>query len=250
MPSFNCSCDEGFYGNETLSELRISLLERLGYAAQVANPPPGMNGLLNNFLRRSQSFLYRRYRALQTERFYSWVMIPGERFYGVLENDERLYGGNFDNGEECARRLDTGKLSWVGVEDLNGVWSPLTAGIPPECYTSVDFSGLPARYEVRQCIEVFPAPAEAYTLRVKGHFGLSRFTEDDDQCTIDSELLFMWALANAKNHYGQPDAQDIATQAQTYLRDLIADSHGTRRYVPGTSSAPMRSRPVFLDLEG
>ena len=250
MPSFNCSCDEGFYENETLAELRVSVLERLGYAAQVSNPPPGMTGLLNNFLRRSQAFLYRRYRALQTERFYSWLMTPGERFYGILENDERLYGGNFDNGEECMRKLDAGRLTWVGVEDLNGTWCELTAGIPPEFYTSVESQGIPSRYEERQCIEVFPAPAEAYTLRVKGHFGLGRFTEDTDYCTIDSELLFMWALANAKNHYGQPDAKDIAAQAQTYLRDLISESHGTRRYVPGASPAPTRTKPLFLDLEG
>jgi hypothetical protein len=102
---------------------------------------------------------------------------------------------------------------------------------------------------VRQCIEVFPAPAEAYTLRVKGHFGLGRFTEDTDQCTIDSDLLFLWALANAKNHYRHPDAQDIASQANTYLLELVAAAHGTRRYVPGTRVADPHSRPVFLDME-
>lgn len=238
MPNFNCACDEGFYNAETLGELRTDLLVRLGYAAQAANPPPGMVPLLNSFLQRAQKTLYRRYRALQTERIYRWTMTPGERFYGIR-----------DNIDDCPKKLEPNRISWVGLTDLNGAWLSLSNGIPPEFYTSSMYNGMPSHYEIRQCIEIFPAPDAAYTLRVKGHFGLMRFTEDTDPCTIDSELLFMWALANAKNHYGQPDASDIAAQAQTYLRDLIAENHGTRRYVPGTIDVPAQSRPLFIDLE-
>jgi hypothetical protein len=238
MPNFNCECDEGFYNNETLGELRIDLLVRLGYAAQAANPPPGMVPLLDSFLSRAQKFLYKRYRALHTQRFYRWEMTPGERFYGIR-----------DNIDDCPKKLDPGRITWVGVEDLNGTWYELTRGIMPRFYTSVAFEGMPSHFEVRQCIEVFPAPQEAYTLRVKGHFGLQRFTEDADYCTIDSELLFMWALANAKNHYGQPDADDVAAQAQTYLKELVAETHGTNRYIPGTVRLSPQTPPLFLDLE-
>jgi hypothetical protein len=239
MVSFNCSCDEGFYGNETLLELRTSLMERLGYAAQADDPPPGMARLLDNFLRRGQNFLYRRHRALQTERFFSWPMVVGERFYDIP-----------DNSETCTKRLDAYKISYVGVEDLNGMWYPLAGGIPPEFYTMAAFNGLPSRYEIRQCIEVLPAPSAVYTLWVKGHFGLNRFTQDGDTTTLDSELVFLWALANAKNHYGQPDAADIATESKEYLRQLIAGSHGTRRYVPGVVDVPPMTPPIFLPLVG
>lgn len=238
MPNFNCECEEGFYGAETLADLRRDVLVRLGYAAQADNPPPGMADLIDNFLRRGQSFLYRRYKALRTERFYRWTMVPGERFYGIR-----------DNIDDCPRKLDVGRITWAGVEDMNGTWCALRNGVPPSFYTAVDFEGLPSHYEVRQCIEVFPAPDEAYTLRVKGHFGLERFTQDEDYCTLDSDLVFLWALANAKNHYGQPDANDVAAQAQTYLRELVAETHGTRRYVPGTIETPVQVRPLFLDLE-
>lgn len=240
MVVFNCSCDEGFYGNETLLELRTSMLERLGYAAQADNPPPGMAALIDNFLRRGQKFLYRRYRALETERFYQWPMTVGERFYDIPDNE--LDG--------CTKRLDAYKITGVYVEDLNGMWYPLIAGIPPTFYTMAAFNGMPQRYEVRQCIEILPAPSEEYTLWVKGHFGLMRFSEDDDVTTLDSELVFLWALANAKNHYGQPDAGDIAAQAQTYLRELIAGSHLTRRYVPGVMELPPATPPIFLPLQG
>jgi hypothetical protein len=238
MPNFNCECEDGFYGSETLADLRRDLLVRLGYAAQASAPPPGMALLLDNFLQRGQNFLYRRYRALRTERFYRWTMTPGERFYGIR-----------DNIDDCTRKLDQSKITWAGVEDLNSAWLPLRNGIPPEFYTSSVYDGMPSHYEVRQCIEVFPAPDEAYTLRVKGHFGLERFTEDTDTCTLDSDLVFMWALANAKNHYGQPDAQDVAAQAQTYLRELVAETHGTKRYIPGTTTAAALTRPLFVDVE-
>jgi hypothetical protein len=238
MPNFNCVCEDGFYTAETLVELRYDLLVMLGYSAQAENPPPGMATLLDTFLRRSQNFLYRRYKALQTERFYRWTMTVGERFYGLR-----------DNIDDCTKKIEPGQLTWVGVEDMNGTWVPLRRGIPPEFYTSVAFNGLPSHFELRQCLEVFPAPDEEYTLRVKGRFGLMRFVEDTDHCTIDSQLLFMWALANAKNHYRQPDAADVAAQAQTFLRDLIAETHATNRYIPGTSSLTPMTAPIFLDLD-
>lgn len=239
MAVFNCNCDEGFYGTETLLELRTSMLERLGYASQADNPPPGMARLVDNFLRRGQEFLHRRHRSLQTERFFSWPMVVGERFYDIPENQEA-----------CTKRLDAYKISGVYVEDLNGQWLPLICGIPPVYYTMANFNGLPARYEVRQCIEVLPAPSATYTLWVKGQFGLNRFTEDDDRTTLDSELVFLWALANAKNHYGQADAADTALQAQAYLRELVAGAHGTRRYIPGTVEVPPETPPIFLPLVG
>lgn len=238
-PVYNCSCDDES-DNETLSALRRRLLIRLGYAAQAENPPPGMASLLNEFLIGAQRFLYNRpaYRALRVERFFSWTMAPGVRMYDLPDNDET-----------CSKVLNPYKLSWVGVEDLNGVWYQLTSGIPPEFYTSVVFQGIPSRYEIRQCIEVFPAPAAAYKLRIKGQFGLTAFAADDDKTTIDSELVFLWALANAKAHYGQGDAEAVAAQANTYLGGLIAGTHGTKRYVPGTTPADPWTPPRFLPLD-
>lgn len=235
MTVYNAACDAGFYYSETLLNLRTDLLIRLGYSAQAANPPSGMAALLDNFLQRGQAFLYRRYKPLQTERFYSWTMVPGERFYGILANED-----------SCGKKVQFDRISSVWVVDLNGAWLPLRRGIDPAMFTSVDQEGIPARYEIRQNIEVFPAPSAAYTLMVKGHFGLLPFTEDTDVCTIDSELLFLWALANAKNHYGQADAGDIADEANTMLRDIIAASHGDARYVPGEQPLPTASQPIFL----
>ncbi len=236
---FNCECEDE-NPNETLAQLRRRLLVRLGYSAQADTPPPGMADLLDDFLVSAQRYLYRKYTALRTERFFSWTMDS--------DNAVRFYDLNA-NEDVCTKRMDAYRVSWVGISDITGpndTWLPLIEGIPPEFYTSANRPGVPTHYEIRQCIEVFPAPDRPYKLRIKAHFGLEAFADDDDQATIDSELLFLWALGVAKAHYGQPDAADVKQEAADYLKQLVHGSHGTARYVPGTEQLAATPTPIFL----
>lgn len=236
---FNCEC-EATSSFATLAALRTRMMIRLGYANQASNPPPGMVALLNEFLQDAQRTLYKAPTgALRTERFFKWTMTPGLRYYGI---------GNAEGA--CTKQLDEHKITWVGFQDLNLAWYPLAQGIPPELYTRVGLTvGYPSRYEIRSCIEIFPAPRAAYTLWIKGHFGLDPFAADGDQTTIDDELVFLVALGNAKAHYGQKDTNTVLTQAADYRRRLVAGSHATARYVPkGWSPAPM-TPPHFLPLD-
>lgn len=237
-PAFNCECDDD-YDYETYAMLRRRLLVRLGYAAQANTPPPGMVDLLNDFLQGSQRQLYLRYKELRTERFFTWTMTPGIRFYDIGDNDET-----------CTKRLNALRITWAGISDINEFWIPMTAGIPPEYYTSVLQPGLPARYDIRQCIEVFPAPDRAYKMRFKGQFRLPSAADFDDteQTAIDSELVFLYALANAKAHYGQADANNIAQEAKDYLGQINSGTHLTKRYVPGTLPLPSAPTPIFLPV--
>jgi hypothetical protein len=232
---YNCECDDTT-DYQTLAVLRARLMVRLGYAGQVNNPPPGMAALLSDFLQSSQRLLYMKYTELRTERFFTWTMEAGTRLYDLPDNDE-----------SCTKELNALKLSWAGVEDLNGAWYELASGIPPEFYTGITMDSIPQRYEIRQCIEVFPVPDAAYKLRIKGHYKLQAFTADGDQTTIDSELVFLWALATAKAHYGHPDANNIAAMANDYLGRLVGGKHGTKRYIPGTSPVLPVVRPVMRD---
>jgi hypothetical protein len=165
-----------------------------------------------------------------------------------MEVGERFYGITASAATGCNIVLDANRISGVWVEDLNGTFTPLTAGIPGFFYTSVANSGIPSRYAVRQCIEVYPAPAGEYTLWMLAH-ALARFEEDTDISTIDSELVTLWALAKGKGHYGHPDAKDVAAQAMEYLRDLVRGTHTTKQYIPGTVDLPPETMPVFLPLE-
>lgn len=222
VTSYNCVCSEE-NANATLAQLRGRLMSRLGYGAQAANPPPGMRDMLNDFLQSAQEALYRRYDVLRTERMFSWPLEAGVRLYDLPENAEQA---------TCTKQLDPRKLSWVGIE-RDGIWTALRCGIAPELYTH-DVTGRPERYEIRQCIEVWPVPEETNgNLVIKGRFGLETFAADTDKTTIDSEPVFLLALANAKAHYGQPDANNYVAQLETMMLNLVAGSHHTRRYVPG-----------------
>lgn len=237
MTNLNCECTVEPYGNVTLADIRQDVLIGLGYAAQLDNPPPGMEALANFWIKGAHKFLYRKYRALHTQRYYSWPMIAGQRFYGRTSS----------RSTACMISLDPSRISGVWVEDLNGTFTPLRAGIPATFYTSVANQGIPSRYAIRQGVEVFPAPAGAYTLWMLAH-AIARFEQDTDVSTIDSELVTLWALAKGKAHYGQPDANDVAANSLEYLRDLVRGTHTTKTYTPGVIALPPETQPVFLPL--
>lgn len=243
MAVFNPACDDG-NTNRTLAQLRLDLLIRLGYAAQAANPPPGMNDLLNSFINGAHRMIYRSYKALRTERFFTWTMVAGERFYGIRGNDEATV-----EPIECSSLLDPYGVTWVGLEDLNGVWYPLIEGINPQVYTRADLTpGWPQYYEIRSFVEVFPEPQAAYKLRVKGHFGPGTLTADGDKPVVDDEAVLLLAIAQAKSHYSQPDASQYYQQSFNHIASLVAGSHGTARYIPGANEPPLRTPPVFLPV--
>lgn len=237
---FNCDCD-AVSPWDTLANLRTRMLIRLGYPNQIANPPPGMAALIDEFLRSAQKEIYRQVQRAgrRTERFFKWTMVPQQRFYGIA--DEEL---------ACAV-LDVEKITWVGFEDLNKAWYRLDDGIPPEYYTRANINfGWPTRYEIRSCIEIFPAPQAAYTLWIKGDFDLAPLVADTDRCTIDDEAVFLLALGNAKSDRGQKDSQLVLTQAGNYIKGVVAGAHGTKRYVPRSQSENPLTPPRFIPLGG
>lgn len=321
--SFNCECED-VNDNLTLAEYRTRMMRRLGFSTTASNPPPGMADMLTVFLQDAQDFLYYKYPALRTRRFFRWSMVEGERFYGIRENDENwttlevtlefdvvkvlpddlagrkvkftakedplpepleegveyyLQGAEgaghyqvsetadgaplvfegpvdadatYQPGTECMLNMEPYKnIEGAWVEDINGTWFPMAAGIPPYMYTTVSQPSLPCRYEIRQCIEVFPAPQHGqYKLWIKGHFGKRRFTADNDKPTIDGHLVYLWALGNALDYYGKPSAAGVISQAREHLGSLVAGTHGSRRYVPGTRPLPPAVMPVMAPFPG
>jgi hypothetical protein len=233
--------DASGYPSQTLGELRQRLMIGLGYAMQAANPTPGMVLFCNDKLLSAQNFLYRRYQALHTRRFFRWKLIPGQRFYSLKDNDEDVIAN---------LQLDPNKaIEWAGIQDTRNVWYPLIKGIPPQLYTMLENPWRPARYDIGRAIEVYPAPDQTYWLWIKGNLGLMSFVNDTDTTTLDSELVYLFALATAKAHYGQPDANNIASMANTYRGELIAGTHATGHYVPGTIAIPPAVRPTLIGYQ-
>lgn len=240
--NYNCDrLDFSGFPSQTLAQLRQRVLIKLGFANQAANPPPGMALFVNNELVSAQNYLYRQYPALHTRRFFRWKLIPGQRFYSLKDNDEDILG-NF--------HMDPlKKIEWVGVQDTRNVWYPLIEGIPPQLYTMITKPWRPARYDIKAAIEIYPSPDQTYWLWMRGHFGLLQFAADGDTTTIDSELVYLQALATAKAHYGQPDANNIEAMANTYRAQLIAGTHATAHYIPGTIAVPPAVRPTLIQYQ-
>ena len=225
----------------TLASLSARILVRLGFANQASNPPPGMALLVQDFLTSAQTYLYRRYLQLHTKRLFRWKVNPGQRYYSLKDNDENVLEGV---------TMDYAKtIEWAGIQDTRNVWYPLIQGIPPQLYTMITKPWRPARYEIRSSIELYPMPDQTYWLWIKGHFGLMPFTLSTQSTTIDSELVFLHALANAKSHYGQPDANNIEAQANAYRAELIAATHQTAHYLPGTIAVPPAVRPTLIQFD-
>ncbi len=239
--NYNALAIDNNIPTDTMSDLQSRILVRLGFANQASNPPPGMAALVQDFLMSAQTFLYKRYMQLHTKRFFRWKINPGQRFYSLKDNDENVLEGV---------TMDPNKtIEWCGIQDNRNVWYPMIQGIPPQLYTMITKPWRPARYELRGAIEIYPVPDQTYWLWVRAHFGLMSFVNPSDTTTIDSELVFLWALANAKAHYGQPDAQNIAGQANAYKAELIAASHQTAHYLPGTIAVPPAVRPTLIQFD-
>lgn len=228
----NPPCDTP-WPQTTMEVMRVRLMRRLGFSAQAANPPPGMSDLLRDFLTEAQELVYSDYAIFRTKRFFDWPLVAGERFY--------IYEDGSDGA--CTKILDPEKIEWVGISqgstDVDfGFWQELRKGINPILYGSpAAITGWPSRYEIGQAIELWPAPTiSGGTLRIKGHFGLGPFVDDPDKTTADPQTIFLRALANAKYHYGQPDAGNYRAQEELRVMNLVAGAHATARYIPGRDS--------------
>lgn len=233
ITNYNCACDDDL-PTATLGDLQRRVLVHLGMAA-MPTPLPGMAELVNSFLTNGQEFLYRKYHCFRTVRWYSWAMVQGQRFYDFAANMET-----------CAKKLDARKMLWVGISKGDMVWTQLQEGINPLMYSS-KILAIPQYFEVRQCIEVWPAPSDnTWTLRIKGDFGLLPFSQSTDVTTIDAEALFMYAVAMAKAHYRQPDAPNWENRWREYLGELIAGQHPTKRTWPGRVVRPNMVPPKMV----
>jgi hypothetical protein len=241
MVDFNCACeDTSTY--DTLLTLRTDMMVGLGFAAQKDNPPASMSSLIDLWLKTAQKSLYAKNPSLRTERYFRWTMVEGEGYYGIPDNDTPPTFPDM----ECGKHLNEYKISGVWLEDLSGSWTPLTKGIPAEFYNSVDQTGFPSRYEIRSCIEVFPRPnADGLKLWIKGQMELDAFSATTDRTTIDSHLVYLWALAKGKKHYNKPDKNDAQAEAAAYLLDTVSGKHGTARYIPRYCPPPPEVQPVM-----
>jgi hypothetical protein len=147
----------------------------------------------------------------------------------------------------CSKTLDPRQIDGVYISRGDNVWQPLFEGIPPTMYTS-RIQAIPQRYEIRQCIEIWPAPSDdTWQLRITGDFALRRFTQPLDVTTIDPHATYLKALTDAATHYGKTNVAQAAGQSlMLYLKKLIAGTDSNTRLWPGTDVAINAIPPRML----
>lgn len=238
MPEFNCNCAAG-YATKTLAEMRQRMLIRLGYSQQLLDPPEGVVLKINDMLAEAQRQAYGEYEDFRTSRYYTFELLSGQRFYDFP-----------NNMEECEKKMDPTRIEGVWIIDANGRWRELAYGIRPEMFTDPENQGLPYAYDIRQCIEVWPAPeGNDYRLAIKGNFGLLDFEADEDTTTIDVDVIFFGAMFMFKDDRGDNNAATYAGMQMNRIEQLRAAGHFTARYVPGEVVKDPLPQPIFLGLE-
>lgn len=189
----------------TLGSLRAELQTRLGFGmsgqAGIVNSP-----IMDSFLRSAQEQLY-------------WQFEWRE----LCTAEERLMGTGqalYDYPDGCNIERITSVAVWNG-----GRWQPLTEGITLE-ERSLNVGVWPLKYERFEQMEVWPVPTSQIRMRREYVKALAPFDSSNDRTSLPSELVFLMALANAKAHYKQADADRYATQLDGLLARLKAKHRG------------------------
>lgn len=142
--------------------------------------------------------------------------------------------------------LDQRSLMRVYASQNDVNWRPLSKPVPPLAYTN-QVSGIPTWYDIREAIEIWPPPPDStWQLRILGAFTLGAFDVDTDATSLDWQAIHLFALAKAKAAWNRPDAKLAMGEAQAYVGELVAGSHGTARYLPGGRILPPVTRPLMI----
>lgn len=192
---------------QTLGEIRSQIQTRLGFGmagnAQIVN-----SGLIDDFIRGAQESLYLEFDWIELKSVY-------ERQTGVNQQ-------YYDYPPDCnVERIKSISIYW------NGHYIPLKEGV----YLSdrgIAAPTIPCKYERREQLEIWPIPQSTdYKLRFEYIKTLAPLVKSSDRTSLPSEIVKLYALANAKAHYRQPDAGQYASQLNTLL-SRIKSKHRSR----------------------
>lgn len=217
----------------TLESLRTELLARLGMGAMGASGGANLT-LIDSFLRNGQAQLYR---------MQDWKHLTDyqDKTLGANQNLLDYPDAGVMAGGSAARDKRVLRLEY----QYNGQWLELTEGITTAMWSTMETLASPVRFERYAQLLMYPKADQAYTVRVWFVADLGRFTQNDDEATIDDEMVFLHALANAKAHYRQPDAPTYQGQLNTLLASLRGQSFSANGvYRRGEGGAPDRKPAV------
>lgn len=213
--------------NKSLGDLRAELRDRLGYGSMGSSSGP-ITSILNSVLKEAQEDLYWQFDWKLAKKI--WTLTPGidQVFIDYPDdlNPDRVISMSSDN--------NTGSTVTH--------FQPMEQGIDLCHRNSGKVSDRPRRFELREQIEIWPAPqASGYPIRLEGIKRLARFTQDGDLLSLDDDrLVFKKALAMGKRHYGHKDAESVAAEFELMIGRIKGKEAGQKRYTRQRYSARQR----------
>lgn len=177
------------------------------------------SGLIDSMIRSAQEQIYEQF-----------------DFLDLKAVDERITGADqqfYDYPEDC--NID--RILSMSVF-YNGKYNPMTEGISLSDRSLSSSSNVPVKYERREQFEVWPIPkSNAYTIRTEYIKVLPALVSNSDRVSVPSELVYLHALANAKAHYRQPDANVYSGQLDALLAKIKGRNRGKSTWERGGSSS-------------
>ncbi len=201
----------------TLGELMTELKARLGFVTQgvsskLADP------ILKSFLQEGHDYVYEKM-GRPTAKARTTIMVhKGSKLYD-FHNDEL----DEDIPPETVLAISVYETYDSIVRLVQGITEAMRADdVTPE---------VPRRWDVLNGqIELWPTPDAQYPMVVIYERGKTRFERDEDRPCVPDRLVFLYALASAKAHYGHQDAQTAGSIFQTYLKEAMSDRLFNKRF--------------------
>lgn len=218
----------------TLGALRTELLARLGMGAMGASGGANLT-LIDSFLRNGQAQLYR---------MQDWKHLIDyqDKTLGTEQNlldypDAGAMTGRSAQRDQRILRVETA---------YNGQWRVLCEGIRTSDWDTMDTLSYPMRYDRLGQVLIYPKADTTYTVRFWFVGDLDALDDEGDRCTLDDDMVFLHALANAKAHYRQPDAATYQGQLNTLLASLRGQSFGSNGVYRRDERPASEPRPAVV----
>lgn len=211
--------------NKTLGELMTELRARTGFITQ-GSASKNNDTIMKSFLQEAHEYVY------------GELEPPARRKKTTIKLEAGSIVYDYHNDKED-EDIEPGRVISMWLITSDTIRYPLTQGISENDRSFASLRQQPQKYDtLNGQLEVWPAPDQSYDLLIEYTADKGRFDRASDRSSVPDRLVFLYALATAKAHYRQPDAQAAATTFQNMMNKEKARQKENRRYFfQGTESA-------------
>ncbi len=222
--------------NRTLAELLVELRARTGFVHQ-GTAASNNDALMKSFLQEAHDYVY------------SELLPPlGLNVTEIaVEEGSYLYDWHNDADDE---EIEPALVRALRIIDGNDVFD-LKQRIDGAMLKQDIGQQRPTHYDtINGQIALWPVPDRQYRLQVEYLAGKPRFTQANDRPGVPDRLVLLYALANAKAHFGRPDSQSVAATFNNLLAKEKSRQHENRRYFHHSVAYEAASQTVHVGGDG